>query len=439
MMFAGGFRDPSKIFKADDVLGRMTPNSVAVRAPGRNYSAQEIRDVLTRAGITDAAGIAPDVDPHKGLQRLANQLTEATERAARARGAKDAPRGFKQAALWINRHKGELADDALSLGWARFGEKIAKDWDRTAKTAFFLDRLEKGDAINVALQRTFEVMFDYGDQSKFQRALGSGPLAMAFPGWFSRAIVEVPKAVGRTPGVLPIAANLPALAGTKPEDQAPKWAREKGPVGQMAPAQQAALNQGLQAAGVEPISPGARVGFQLRQPFSESVAPMLEAANGNFSPLVSNMNPVAQMGIEAAFGVDPMTRQKLLPPTPAGMFPQGTPGVPPELTTNTAPNDPEQQIPWLSRYAPQLLGTTPQAMVAMNWAMGGPYLGKHRVEAPNEGQRTALQILNMLTGNPMFLTDPMGPVNNMYDDPAVKAYEGYLPSYMRGKKNEALK
>lgn len=436
LMYTGGFRDPLRIHQATPVLKTLDPNKVAVYAPGKNYTVQEIRDYAKKFGMT-GSNIAADVDPLGGLDKMAQKLTEATEKVARARGDKDAPRGFDRAFKWFQRNKGDLADDALSLGWSRIGPMLAREWDETAKVAFFMDRLAKGDAPNIASQRTFEVLPDFGDRTKLQDSLSN---TIAFPGWISRMATEVPKQVAKNPSVIPLTKAVAKNVGEDNEDLPPQWARERGINVQADRYQTMAYNKGLEAFGQPPIDPVNRIGMSLKTPFTDVAAPYASLASGDPQPFVAMTHPVLQAGAEIAFGVDPMNRRPFAkhPISPGGMFPQGTPGIPPGLETRTSPYDQEQEIPWLSRYLPSALGVTPQAMALGNHLLGGPILGKHRTEAPQEGQRTAASLLNMLTGQPVYYTDPVSG-EQMTQDPNVQAAQDYESNLKKALEQQALK
>src|SRR5690606_23997205 len=223
-MAAAGFRD-ARWFKRAGSLEKMADNAVAVVGPSRNFSALEIKRLLKENGIWKggAAGRGFEIDPSRGLAKAQRSFQESAEAGARAAGELN-DGVLERAGKWAGRRKTELLEDVGSMGVRRVGEKINDARDRDAKAAIFMDRLAKGDAPNVAAQRTFEVLFDYADQNQLIKSLSN---FLAFPVWRMKAMTAVPKTIARNPWTVPVTEAAVDLASDPFSDPAPKYAQSQ--------------------------------------------------------------------------------------------------------------------------------------------------------------------------------------------------------------------
>lgn len=412
LMAAAGFKNP-KWFRKAGQLREMPENAVAVAAPTADYTAGEVKQIAKEAGILKGGMTsAPfEIQPGRSMAKARTAFQESAEGAARAAGElKDTKLG--RAAKFVGRRKTEAFDQASSIGVKYFGEKVNNYWDEHAKLAFMMDRLAKGDAPNEAVARTFEVLFDYADQDAVLRNLSR---YMAFPVYQYKAMGAVPRIIARNPWAINATKAGVKMIGAGPgevQDQAPDYASERSLTAPLGDQQRSIVRRLGQAAGVN-IDPGYGMSGIVRTPLIENMAAPLELLGGNPDPMALGLSPPMVAGMELLTKQDYLTKRPLeRPSSPLALFPQGTPGVPAALETRTYVEDPVQEIPLAARYLPQFL-MSPQLQLGANLAMGGQYLGRHRAQAPDAAQRNLLSGINILTGLPLFLTDPTQSVLEM--------------------------
>lgn len=421
LMAAAGFRNP-KWFRKAGQLREMADDAVVVSGPTQDFRAGEVRRLLKEAGIFKGGMTsAPfEIQPGKAMGKARTAFQETAEGAARAAGElNDGTLG--RASKWLGRRKTEAYDTVASLGVKPIGEKLASYWDEHAKAAFFMDRLAKGDAPNIAAERTFEVLFDYADQDAVLRNLSR---YMAFPVYQYKAMGAVPRIVARNPWSINATKAASEMVGAGPgeiQDPAPQYAQERSLTVPLGDTSRSIVRRLADKAPFNAeIDPGYGMGGVVRTPLIENMAGPLELLYGNPDPMALGLSPPLVAGMELLTEQDYLTKRPMeRPGSPLGMFPAGTPGVPASLETGTHPEDKKQEIPWLARYLPGMLAS-PQLLLGANMAMGGQYLGRHRAQAPDAAQRNALSGINILTGLPLYLTDPATPMLDLARKPQVE-------------------
>jgi len=139
-------------------------------------------------------------------------------------------------------------------------------------------------------------------------------------------------------------------------------------------------------------------------------------------PLLGSMAPLPKWAGEHLYGKEALTGKAVGPWSPAGMFPSKMPLVPESLRTAPQPMKGGQRVeesPWLTKDLLPML-VSPSGIQLGNMLLygrgggetgGAPIstIGRYRQYAPpgEAGNIYAQQILNMMTGAPMYTVSPM--------------------------------
>jgi len=476
MMVANGFRNPKLFVKSSDAVWKGNPTDVLLRANGKTYTVGEIREFLRNNGVGTQRGMS-DMDaaltaraPARRQAMLAGamkadiaakNLPAAAERAAGgvaemlAVGRADPMRGALEA------HK-----DFASLGVRRPLEALAEWWDAKAKTAFFVDRLAKGESMNQALESTFKVLFDYSDQDAILRQLRK---VMPFASYTYKSATAIPRTIIRNPKAVTAPSHFTAAYGAQPGDkdfEAPTFASELSRTMPLNQAQREAarlMNEGLQnlrnaalnalpsdfgviKQPIQRVDPGYGMALRIREPIGEGLAPLLELANGNPDPFVQSFSPLVRFLAEYVAEKDLFSKRPLARPQRERLFNYGDPlavelenlfGLPRgQLQAD------EGQSAWLSRYFPSYF-----AGPLANWVYNevarasgalGPVVGVSRPYSENAAIQAGFQALNLMTGMPVALTTAGTALINKAQTPLAKGVGRFPTQLSRARKQARI-
>jgi len=333
---------------------------------------------------------------------------------------------------------------------ANAGEWVAKQWEGHAKLGHFMWRLSKGDSPSMAAARTFDVLLDYQNPSKkVQVARWVFPFAT----WMMTAPQMTARLVARRPGA--VAAVNRFFRAQEGEGHEPgSYVSQRAPFYQMGETGKKVLGAARETVrrGIAPftgedpskitgtgVGPGMSAVWMPREPFGESWTLPLEASGVSsllqgrgWEPrpelLVGSAAPLPKAIGEQLYQKEALTGKGLERSTPLGVFPSRMPAVPEFL--RAAPGgmrkgQKTEETPWGTRYLLPM-GMSPAGIAAANMYLygagggeegGAPLstIGRIRQYAPpgEAGNIYAQQILNMLTGAPMYTVSPM---DKAYED-----------------------
>lgn len=430
MMWANGVRNPLRFEQARSLWGGK--KGVVLKVNGRSYTGEELRQFLSERGIGrfgDAVNEPQLRTPGYALEasRAVAGGAGKTEALARAAGSAAMRDGGTAAAL-----AGQAMVDVGSMGLARLGKKVASWWDETAKTAFFIDRLSKGESPEQAIRSTFQVLFDYGDQDQMLRALKK---AMPFATWQYKSLASIPRTVARSPYAAVFPKRVAEAFGAQPgdyNDPAPQYMQERGQLFRFNPSQRATIakwynglqmarQSTLQAMGFEggqvvPLDPGYGLVAPSRDPITEGAAPVANILNGNYDPILQMLHPVIRIVAEALTQKDLFTKRDMERPDLARPFSFGDPmalqlekavGLPPGTLQAH-----EGQMAWFSRNVPQFLVSPLVSHIANEAARSagapGVVYGAYRPYSADPELRNAASLTGQLTGLQVGQTGPAG-------------------------------
>lgn len=430
MMWANGVRNPLRFEQARSLWGGK--KGVVLKVNGRSYTGEELRQFLSERGIGrfgDAVNEPQLRTPGYALEasRAVAGGAGKTEALAKAAGSAAMRDGGTAAAL-----AGQAMVDVGSMGLARLGKKVASWWDETAKTAFFIDRLSKGESPEQAIRSTFQVLFDYGDQDQMLRALKK---AMPFATWQYKSLASIPRTVARSPYAAVFPKRVAEAFGAQPgdyNDPAPQYMQERGQLFRFNPSQRATIakwynglqmarQSTLQAMGFEggqvvPLDPGYGLVAPSRDPITEGAAPVANILNGNYDPILQMLHPVIRIVAEALTQKDLFTKRDMERPDLARPFSFGDPmalqlekavGLPPGTLQAH-----EGQMAWFSRNVPQFLVSPLVSHIANEAARSagapGVVYGAYRPYSADPELRNAASLTGQLTGLQVGQTGPAG-------------------------------
>ncbi|MGH1502797.1 MAG: hypothetical protein ACRBI6_04520 [Acidimicrobiales bacterium] len=411
MMYAAGYRSPETFKIGAKALDSATDGGkTAFKTPMESISFNRLRGELETHGIAvDPGGGHLDLDTMRGPGKMKAQFDDTAMKAA------GASKG-KRLKNFAKNNKAEVAKAVLTQGRNVGGRKLATWWDHNSKAAFYIERRMRGDSPRLAAQRTYEALYDYGDQSALLRGVKK---LVPFANYQAKALTNIPKVVAKAPAMpLNIQRGGEMLfGGGEHEDASPAWQSEMGTTMQLGKPWRNAVQAGARAMTGEKLDPGLGMSFRLREPITELYAQMGEAipqfagGSGNIDPLAMSMGPHIQAGREWLTEQDAMTKRPLEAPELPRMFANGMPGIPEALQAR------DGQVAPVTRYLPQA-AVPSDVLTLLNAAMGAQYLGRHRDRSSNEAQANALRLLNQLTALNVATTTPMTDlVNQGYAKP----------------------
>jgi hypothetical protein len=430
MMWANGVRNPLRFEQARTLWNGK--KGVVLRVNGRSYTGDELRQFLSERGIGrfgDAVNEPQLRTPGYTLEasRAVAGGAGKTGALAKAAGSAALRDGDVASAL-----AGQAMVDVGSMGLARLGKKVASWWDETAKTAFFIDRLSKGESPEQAIRSTFQVLFDYGDQDQMLRVLKK---AMPFATWQYKSLASIPRTVARSPYAAVFPKRVAEAFGAQPgdyEDPAPQYMQERGQLFRFNPSQRATIakwynglqtarQSTLQAMGFEggqvvPLDPGYGLVAPSRDPITEGAAPVANILNGNYDPILQMLHPVIRIVAEALTQKDLFTKRDMERPDLARPFSFGDPmALQLEKAVGLTPGSlqaHEGQMAWFSRNVPQFLVSPLVSHIANEAARSagapGVVYGAYRPYSADPELRNAASLTGQLTGLQVGQTGPAG-------------------------------
>jgi len=389
LMFANGMSNPGMLKKARDLFSGKLGGITQVSPSGarKTYSSEQLTSFLRANGVGEGLG-------RFDIRRTADMT------------GSDFRRKVKEGLLDIG------SGGIPGLSMRRLGIRTAAYWDETAKTAFFLDRIKKGDTPEQAIARTHEVLFDYVDQDKLLQGLKK---VMPFATWNYKALKAIPRTIIRSPGraAMPIH-YAEMLEHDEAMNEEPGFMKERANTLQLSGEQVRAVKEWAKlikkhtGVGGE-ISSGAGIAMNIRDPISEMSGTVL-------TPLTSTVNqlsPVIKMLAEAVFEKDAFTKKELKSPQALKMFRHGDPlAVALEKRLSKLTGEEwggrlqahGKQNAWFARSIPQHLAS-PLSLLILN-ELTGSKMGNWRPYSEASGERNALQFINSLTGTPLSATSP---------------------------------
>ena len=327
---------------------------------------------------------------------------------------------------------------------AKTGEWVAKQWEGHAKMAHFMWRLSKGDSPAIAASRTFDILLDYQNPGKYvQIARWFFPFAtwmMTAPKMTARLATTRPGAVANVERFFRAQEGEGAEPGSYVSQRAPFYHLEE-PGKQLLGGAREAIRRGIAPlTGEDPdaiagtgVGPGMSAVHMPREPFGESLTMPLEASgvssllqgrgwDPKIELLAGSAAPLPKAMAEYLFQKDVVTGKPLQRSAPWELFPSRMPAVPEFLRSKPGgivKGQKAGEMPWLSKdVLPMVM--SPAGIALANLGLyragggeegGAPLstIGRIRQYAPpgEAGNIYAQQILNMLTGMPMYSVSPM--------------------------------
>ena len=448
-----------------------------LKTPNKTYSADELVELAEEYNIPiiDATGMARleqvglTAGDYKRFQRVSQKQLKQAEKAVRKKHGRVKGEEFENlvakeldgqmpmtAAQRKALRKETLLREPLefskdytgALGGlpAITGEYLAKQWEAHAKMGHFMWRLSKGDSPAIAAKRTFDVLLDYADPSRWVQV---GRWFLPFATWMMTA----PKMTGRL-----VATRPGAVAGVhrffeaqQPDEKGPRpgsYVAASSPYYHLGDTGKRALGTAREMVrtaispitGEDPakikgtgVGPGLGAVMRPREPFGESMTLPLDLfgisnlAQGRgprpkFETLVGSMAPLPKFLAEQVWEKEALTGKALQRATPLGMFPSKMPVVPEALRTAPPPMKKGQRVeetPWLTRYVLPMMMSPAQIQLSNMYLYGkgggeegaAPIstIGRYRQYTPSgqAGNVFAQQILNQTLGLPAYTVSPM--------------------------------
>lgn len=371
----------------------------------------DARELLKKNGIGTGFGMFDVMDDAPGAESL--------------RSALSGKKGLKERAM-----SGYL--DAATMGLHRGGAKWANWWDRTAKTALWLEFVGKGMSPEEALRQVFDVLPDYSDLDKVGRKFRQ---FQPFGTWGYKMLGIAPRLALRNPigarMVSQFGAASPSITYededkqmTVRPDVAPQYLREMGPT---VPAQGPA---------------GTQYAFTPREGLMESAAQKTPAG------LLQGLRPELKAMIELGADLDLFTGEKRQPPEWSKPLEPGALAYGIESLTGMEPGrlqaDPgtfesPPQTPWAQKWILEnLLGDNWMMLLDALGAMSGT-----AYDAPggdSAAEKVVKKLANRLTGMRPTITRPTDVMMDTLRSDKAKAVlgrEGELQRLLKEAAREA--
>ncbi len=412
LMYANGFENPLRMVQARRVWNG--EGKIIVTPSGREIGASEIREYLGKHGVGSQVG-KMDIDP-------TDQIRPAMLKVARAKAAGKIAPSLRNDPV----ARGEAYWNVASLGFQKPGQALVRAWDQYSKTAFFIDRLVKGDTMDVALRRTHEVLFDYADQPGALQVLRK---LMPFATWQYKAVKAIPRSVVRKPALATIPRKTGTALSQESRDEAPDWQSRQGTVGRPSKNLEARIKKGAS------IPEGKDISARIRNPVEEGLPSNLEQVAGMLTPVLKAV-------YEFASQKDSWSGRGLRRPELSKPFAKGDPiaegaaellGLPKESFVSS-----DDQMPWLSKNIPQYFIPPITLWFANEWARQngapGPIYGPNKPYGTRADQQQWLRFLSLFNTSPQTsfaVTDPFTGITNR-----ERKVEGGARSFSKAKRRQ---
>lgn len=423
LAWAGGMRSPEGMSIMSELMEGAADSKVLING----ITAGEIRAAFKKSGIMGPGAVGGKLDiEHAGYAAAKEDVFRSQSTAHKA--AKAGKSGFspvsagQEAKRVLKAKGGEYARDVATLGMRRAGRALAEKWDEFIKGSFAIDRLMKGDPLNLAISRTYEYLPDYLDQNALVKILRT---VKPFGTWEGHMLQNIPKIIVRNPSTARATAKVMQASREEGDDAAPRYASEHGPTINFGEGLEGVVRGAASGIFGVDISEGFDIGAQIPDPILQTLGPYM---GGGLDPIISGLRPELRILYEQTQGRDVLTKQPLGRSTPSSMFPAEFPGVPEALKTDTGDSEIEgPQIPWATRYVPEFT-TSPITRLVANRVLqkvGGEgtsaqLLGRQTPDSPLSDNRFALQALSQFGALPtMYTTDPYTELQDKARDPAV--------------------
>ena len=420
-MVMNGFADVKAIFTAKKAFGKdIADAAIAFDTPsGRSVTYGELRRHIRDNGYREIASSHDAFD--NSVDELAGTFSAAT---AKAEGK--GRLGQFAAQYGDNKLGGvrEVFKDVSTLGARRPGSKLGKEWDNYSKTAFFIDRMKKGDSALRAGTEVSRVLYDAAMQGPGLQRLKR---VMPFAPYTVKSAQHVPRMVAKNPGaaLLPVRA-LDAM--TNDDMKAPSYVEESGFTGNLNPGGQQLMRKAADAFGPTPRENQPYTVRARGIPLEGLALPAEALLNGNLAPIGSQFAPPIQWTAEGLLGRDILTKRPQELPGPSDILPSGF--------GPTSLQAPEGTVAMSQLLGRNLLGPVGELVgdaAARQMGAESDVFSKGADYSEKSDRRAALKLLDLIFAVSGQETSPLQKVQNQFDATEVQRALP-IPSNVRREK-----
>lgn len=379
LMYNNGLKNGFRFSEAQKLWSQGSNSRLVSKVAGMTH--KDAQEFLKKHGIGTGTGMADVVEEWPGARDLRGALS----------GKK--PTDLKQTYL-----------DVATAGLQRAGSKWANWWDRTAKTALWLEHVNRGMSPEEALREVFKVLPDYGDVDKVGRLYRQ---FAPFGSWQYKMLANAPRTMLRSPAgsrmLYTGQQSMPNItyegkdeqgspaSVTMPPDQPPAWQAEEG------------------VTIPYPLPEGRQMSIRPRESTIESMA-----AKSGIGPIAKSMRPELKALVEAGFDIDTFTGKKTQPWEWSKPFGAGDlPALAAEKAFNMEPGalqaDPgtfeiPEQPGWFDKWILENAAGSAWPMIG-DLIKAGFDMG-YKIPGQDLDQRAGMKVANRLTGLNPQITSP---------------------------------
>lgn len=183
---------------------------------------------------------------------------------------------------------------------AAFGSK----WERQAKMALYLDGLSKGMAPELAAERAFQYLLDYGDKGK---GLQIARWFIPFINWMSKAPAMAGRSVVKNPKAVAAWEKLYGAMGQEQKHEDPSYVQSRGSQS-ITLDPEGLISRTRIALGAPPTPKGEELRVEPRSSAGDALALPAAALSGDLAGVIgSSADPMSKLAYMLKVGRDPGT------------------------------------------------------------------------------------------------------------------------------------